>query len=46
VVEAERVLFAGDVLDAAVLQGTLAAAATCVLGLVVGIRVMRSGTAG
>ena len=46
VVEAERVLFAGDVLDAAVLQGTLAAAATCALGLVVGIRVMRSGTAG
>jgi ABC-2 type transport system permease protein len=46
VVEAERVLFAGDMLDAAVLQGTLAAAATCALGLVVGIRVMRSGTAG
>ena len=46
VVEAERVLFAGDLVDAAVLQGALAAAATCAVGLVVGIRVMRSGTAG
>ena len=46
VVKAERVLFAGDVIDTAVLQGALAAAATCAVGLLVGIRVMRSGTAG
>ena len=39
-------LFAGDLVDAAVLQGAAAAAATCAVGLVVGIRAMRSGTAG
>jgi ABC-2 type transport system permease protein len=46
VVEAERALFAGDLADAAVAQGAVAAAATCAVGLAVGIRVMRSGTAG
>jgi ABC-2 type transport system permease protein len=46
VVEAERALFAGDLADAAVAQGAVAAAVTCAVGLAVGIRVMRSGTAG
>jgi ABC-2 type transport system permease protein len=46
VVRAERVLFAGDLVDAAVLQGAAAAAATCAVGLFVGTRVIRGGTAG
>jgi ABC-2 type transport system permease protein len=46
VVEAERVLFAGDLVDAAVLQGAAAAAVTCALGLWVGTRAIRGGTAG
>jgi ABC-2 type transport system permease protein len=46
IVDAERALFAGELADAAVLQGAVAAAVTCGLGLAVGIRVMRSGTAG
>ncbi len=40
VVEAERVLFAGDV-TATVLWGALAAALTCLLGLAVGVRTIR-----
>ncbi|WP_221927830.1 hypothetical protein [Isoptericola variabilis] len=40
-VDAERVLFAGRFDDAAVLWGVVAAAATCVVGLVVGIRTTR-----
>ena len=46
VVRAMRVLFDGRVSEAVVLQGFAAAAGVCLLGLVVGIRVMRSGTAG
>jgi ABC-2 type transport system permease protein len=40
-VDAERVLFAGRFDDSAVLWGVVAAAATCVVGLVVGIRTTR-----
>ena len=46
VVDAERALFAGDLVDAAVLQGAVAAAATCAVGLFVGTRAIRGGTAG
>lgn len=45
VVEAERALFAGDLADAAVLHGAVAATLVCAVGLAVGIRVVRSGTA-
>lgn len=45
VVNAERELFDG-VIDRTVAGGFLAAAAVCVVGLFVGVRVMRSGTAG
>lgn len=41
VVDAERALFAGDVLSAPVLWGFVAAGLTAVVGLVVGIRSMR-----
>lgn len=41
-VDAERALFAGDVLDSAVLGGVIAAAATAVLGVWVGTRAMRA----
>jgi ABC-2 type transport system permease protein len=45
VVQAERVLFDGDLASAAVGKGAAAAALTCALGLLVGVRAMRSGTA-
>src|SRR5690606_18616189 len=45
VVNAERELFDG-VIDRTVAGGFLAASAVCLVGLVVGVRVMRSGTAG
>ena len=45
VVNAERELFDG-VIDRTVAGGFLAAAAVCAVGLIVGVRVMRSGTAG
>ena len=45
VVSAERELFDG-VIDRTVAGGFLAATAVCVVGLLVGVRVMRSGTAG
>lgn len=41
-VDAERSLFAGDVLDGAVLGGVVAAAATAVVGVWVGTRAMRA----
>ncbi|GAB6939404.1 ABC transporter permease [Isoptericola variabilis] len=40
-VDAERVLFGGTFADSAVLWGVVAAAATCAVGLVVGIRATR-----
>ncbi|MFE6968586.1 ABC transporter permease [Isoptericola sp. NPDC057653] len=40
-VDAERVLFGGTFADPAVLWGTVAAVATCAVGLVVGIRATR-----
>ncbi|WP_418275184.1 hypothetical protein ACNHYB_09950 [Isoptericola jiangsuensis] len=39
--DAERALFAGDVGDPVVAWGVLAAAITCAVGLVVGIRATR-----
>ncbi|HEX6422194.1 MAG TPA: hypothetical protein VFZ79_01870 [Acidimicrobiales bacterium] len=45
-VDAERALFDGELIDAAVARGIVAGAATCAVGLAVGVRVMRSGTAG
>lgn len=45
VVEAERALFAGDLLTGDVLWGAVAAGLTALIGLVVGIRAMR-GSAG
>ena len=45
-VDAERALFSGELIDAAVARGVVAGAATCAAGLAVGVRVMRSGTAG
>ena len=45
-VDAERALFDGELIDAAVARGVVAGAATCAVGLAVGVRVMRSGTAG
>ena len=45
VVQAERVLFDGEVASAAVAKGAAAAALTCAFGLLVGVRAMRSGTA-
>lgn len=41
VVDAERVLFGGSLTGTPVLQGAVAAAAVCALGLVVGIRTIR-----
>jgi ABC-2 type transport system permease protein len=41
IVDAERALFAGDIGDPVVLWGVLAAAITCAVGLVVGIRATR-----
>ena len=46
VVNATRVLFDGQVSEAVVVKGFVSAAIVCVVGLVVGVRVMRSGTAG
>jgi ABC-2 type transport system permease protein len=43
-VTAERLLFAGTVNDRAVLWGAIAAAATAIVGLIVGIRAMRRST--
>ncbi len=45
VVEAERVLFDGELWSAAVGKGVLAAAVTCAVGLAVGVRAVRGGTA-
>jgi ABC-2 type transport system permease protein len=45
IVDAERQLFAGDVLDAQVLYGILAAAGMAVVGLAVGVRAMQRATA-
>jgi uncharacterized membrane protein len=41
-----RALFSGELVDAAVAQGVVAGAATCAVGLAVGVPVMRCGTAG
>jgi ABC-2 type transport system permease protein len=46
VVDAERLLFDGQVMERAVAEGFVAAGLVCVVGLWVGIRTMRSGTAG
>lgn len=46
VVDAERLLFDGRVMERAVTEGFVAAGLVCVVGLWVGIRTMRSGTAG
>lgn len=46
VVDAQRLLFDGQLADIAVAKGFLAAALVCLAGLAVGIKVMRSGTAG
>ena len=45
VVDAERALFAGDLADAAVLHGALAAVGVLIVGLVVGTRAVRAGSA-
>lgn len=41
VVDAERALLAGDFADPSILGGTIAAAVTCAVGLVLGVRAMR-----
>jgi len=46
VVNAMRVLFDGRVSETVVAQGFVAATAVCLFGLAVGVKVMRSGTAG
>lgn len=46
VVRAERALFAGDFANTAVLQGFAAAALMAIVGIVVGVRTIRGGTAG
>ena len=46
VVRAERALFAGDLADTAVLQGFAAAALVALVGVLVGVKTIRGGTAG
>lgn len=46
VVRAERVLFSGELADAAVAQGFAAAALVAVVGVLVGVKAIRGGTAG
>lgn len=46
VVDAERLLFDGQVLERAVLEGFVAAGLVALVGVVVGIRTMRGGTDG
>ena len=44
-VDAERALFAGDIAEGAVAAGAVAAVAVATLGLVVGIKAVRSDSA-
>lgn len=46
VVRAERALFAGDLANAAVLQGFAAAGLVALVGVLVGVKTIRGGTAG
>jgi ABC-2 type transport system permease protein len=46
VVRAERALFAGDLANAAVLQGIAAAALVAIIGVLIGVKTIRGGTAG